>query len=187
MKGGAHPSPFAALAFPNSKKVPIHCWADREREFSSRRMANSQPYGDFVHLNRAALITRPRRLSPPTPIFTHPRHASTVHLYPLLDFDDISFPTLFLSTSSFAAGRSLSSVLILLLRSSCKHHGMLKSTQLSSRSNPRHLVGKRTAQKDTIIDTKSDSQVNSNFPYRWSPASLTFNNYFYLVLYLCIT
>ena len=47
--------------------------------------------------------------------------------------------------------------------------------------------GKRTAQKDTIIDTTSDSQVNSNLPYRWSPASLTFNNYFYLFLYLYIT
>ena len=55
-----------------------------------------------------------------------------------------------------------------------------KLTQLSSRSHPRHLMGKRTAQKDTIIDITSDSQVNSNFPYRWSPASLTFNNYFYL-------
>ena len=41
-------------------------------------------------------------------------------------------------------------------------------------------MGKRTAQKDTIIDITSDSQVNSNFPYRWSPANLTFNNYFYL-------
>ena len=61
-----------------------------------------------------------------------------------------------------------------------------KLTQLSSRSHPRHLVGKRTAQKDTIIDIASDSQVNSNFPYRWSPASLTFN-YFYLFLYLYIT
>ena len=58
-----------------------------------------------------------------------------------------------------------------------------KLTQLSSRSHPRHLVGKRTAQKDTTIDTTSDSQVNSNFPYRWTPASLTFNNYFYLFLY----
>ena len=37
------------------------------------------------------------------------------------------------------------------------------------------------------IDTTSDSQVNSNFPYRWSRASLTFNNYFYLFLYLYIT
>ena len=62
-----------------------------------------------------------------------------------------------------------------------------KLTQLSSRSHPRHLVGKRTAQKDTTIDITSDSQVNSNFPYRWSPASLTFNNYFYLFLYLYIT
>ena len=32
-----------------------------------------------------------------------------------------------------------------------------KLTQLSSRSHPRHLVGKRTAQKDTIIDITSDS------------------------------
>ena len=62
-----------------------------------------------------------------------------------------------------------------------------KLTQLSSRSHPRHLVGKRTAQKDTIIDITSDSQVNSNFQYRWTPASLTFNNYFYLFLYLYIT
>ena len=51
----------------------------------------------------------------------------------------------------------------------------------------RHFVGKTTAQKDTIIDTTSDSQVNSNFPYRWSSPSLTFNNYFYLFLYLYIT
>ena len=62
-----------------------------------------------------------------------------------------------------------------------------KLTQLSSRSHPRHLVGKRTAQKDITIDTTSDSQVNSNFPNRWSPASLTFNNYFYLFCYLYIT
>ena len=55
-----------------------------------------------------------------------------------------------------------------------------KLTQLSSRSHPRHLVAKRTAQKDITIDTTSDSQVNSNFPNRWLPASLTFNNYFYL-------
>ena len=62
-----------------------------------------------------------------------------------------------------------------------------KLTQLSSRSHPRHLVGKRTAQQDITIDTTSDSQVNSNFPNRWSPASLTFNNYFYLFLYLYMT
>ena len=62
-----------------------------------------------------------------------------------------------------------------------------KLTQLSTRSHPRHLVGKRIAQKDITIDTTSDSQVNSNFPNKWSPASLTFNNYFYLFLYLYIT
>ena len=39
-----------------------------------------------------------------------------------------------------------------------------KLTQL--RSHPRHLVGKKTAQKDTIIDITSDSQVNSNFQNR---------------------
>ena len=48
-------------------------------------------------------------------------------------------------------------------------------------------MGKTTAHKDTIIHTTSDSQVNSNFPYTWSPASPTFNNYFYLFLYLYIT
>ena len=62
-----------------------------------------------------------------------------------------------------------------------------KLTQLSSRSHPRHLVGKKTAQKDITIDITSDSQVNSNFPNRWSPASLTFYNYFYLFLYLYLT
>ena len=62
-----------------------------------------------------------------------------------------------------------------------------KLTQLSSRSHPRHLAGKRTEQKAITIDTTSDSQVNSNFPNKWSPASLTFNNYFYLFLYLYIT
>ena len=61
-----------------------------------------------------------------------------------------------------------------------------KLTQLSPRFHPRHLVGKRTAQKDVIKDITSDSQVNSYFQYRWSPASLTINIYFYLFLYLYI-
>ena len=71
--------------------------------------------------------------------------------------------------------------------SKSRKENLQKLTQLSSRSHLRHLVGKGTAQKDTIIDITSDSQVNSNFPYRWSPAGLTFNNYFYLFLYLYIT
>ena len=62
-----------------------------------------------------------------------------------------------------------------------------KLTQLSPRSHPRHLVGKRIAQKDAIKDITSDSQMNSYFPYRWPPASLTINIYFYLFLYLYIT
>ena len=62
-----------------------------------------------------------------------------------------------------------------------------KLTQISPRSQQRHLVGKGTTQKDAIKDITSDSQVNSYFPYRWSPASLTFNIYVNLFLYLYIT
>ena len=46
---------------------------------------------------------------------------------------------------------------------------------------------KRTTQRDTIKDITSDNQVNSYFPYRWSPASLTFNIYLYLFLCLSMT
>ena len=60
-------------------------------------------------------------------------------------------------------------------------------TQLSPRSHPRHHVGKRTTQKYAIKDITSDSQVNSYFQYRRSPASLKINIYFYLFLYLHIT
>ena len=30
MNGGTHPSPVTAVAFPDSKKVPIYSWIDRE-------------------------------------------------------------------------------------------------------------------------------------------------------------
>ena len=60
-----------------------------------------------------------------------------------------------------------------------------KPTQLSPRSHPRHLMGKKTAQKEAIKHITSDSQVNSHFPYRWSPASLTsVVIYFYLYMYI---
>ena len=62
-----------------------------------------------------------------------------------------------------------------------------KLTQLSPRSHPRHVVGKRTAQKAAIKYITSDSLMNSYFPYRWTPASLTFNICFYPFLYLYIT
>ena len=63
-------------------------------------------------------------------------------------------------------------------------------TSLNKNNSKRayHLVkDSATAQQDITIDTRSDSQVNSNFPNRWSLACLTFNNYFYLFLYLYIT
>ena len=47
--------------------------------------------------------------------------------------------------------------------------------------------GKKDSTKIHYHRHHKDSQVNSNLPYRWSPASLTFNNYFYLFLYLYIT
>ena len=62
-----------------------------------------------------------------------------------------------------------------------------KLTQLSPRSHLKHLVGKRTAQKDAIKDITSDSQVNSYFPYRWSPVSLTLNIYLKNPYYLLIS
>ena len=35
MNGAAHPSTFAALSFPDSKKEPLYCWVDRESFQSS--------------------------------------------------------------------------------------------------------------------------------------------------------
>ena len=65
MKGGAHPSPFAAFAFPRIRKRYPFTAGLTERVFQSWRSPapNSQPYGVFLHHNRAALTTRPRRLS----------------------------------------------------------------------------------------------------------------------------
>ena len=47
-------------------------------------------------------------------------------------------------------------------------------------------MGKRTTQKDAIKDITSDSQVNSYFPYRWSPASLTFLKHVFLPIFIFI-
>ena len=49
MKGGAHPFPSAALSFPNSKKIPIYCWADRVFQSSHGEAQPRQLYGDFLH------------------------------------------------------------------------------------------------------------------------------------------
>ena len=54
--------------------------------------------------------------------------------------------------------------------------------------NPQKDISWRKGQhKKTPSDITSDSQLNSNFPQRWPPASLTFNNYLHLFLYLYIT
>ena len=51
-----------------------------------------------------------------------------------------------------------------------------KLTQLSPRSHPRHVVGKRTAQKDAIKDNTSDSQLLTYGTYKVHvPAALTQN------------
>ena len=55
MKGGAHPSPFAALSFPNSKKVPIYCSVDRESfpvAAWPRRASNSRDTATFCAIRR---------------------------------------------------------------------------------------------------------------------------------------
>ena len=43
---------------------------------------------------------------------------------------------------------------------------------------------KDSTKQDITKDITSGSQVNSHFPYRWLPASLTLNIYYYLFLYL---
>ena len=65
MTGGANSSPFAAQSFPNSKKVPIYCWVDRESFLvvAWRSPASTSRFTVTLHHNRAALTTRPRRLS----------------------------------------------------------------------------------------------------------------------------
>ena len=59
-----------------------------------------------------------------------------------------------------------------------------KLTQLSSRSHPRHLVGKKDSTKRHHHRHHKRQPGEQQFP---KPASLTFNNYFYLCLYLYIT
>ena len=62
-----------------------------------------------------------------------------------------------------------------------------KTDPIKSQISSTTSRGKMTAQSDINKDITNDSQVNSYFPYRWSPASLTFKFYFYLFLYLYIT
>ena len=57
---------FCCLSLQCFEKVSIYCWVDRESfpVVAWRSPASkSQPYGGFLHHNRAALTTRLRRLS----------------------------------------------------------------------------------------------------------------------------
>ena len=56
--------PFATFSFPDSKKIQIYCWIDREH-FQRSPALNSRSFGDFLHHNQAALTTRLRSLSEP--------------------------------------------------------------------------------------------------------------------------
>ena len=66
MEGRAHPSPFTALSFPDSKKVPVYCWVDRENlkvvEWL-RQVSISRPFGDVLLHNRASLMIQLRCFS----------------------------------------------------------------------------------------------------------------------------
>ena len=62
-----------------------------------------------------------------------------------------------------------------------------ETDSVKSQISPKTSCGEKGQHKKTLIDIACDSQVNSYFQYRWSPASLTFNIYFYLFLYLYIT
>ena len=62
-----------------------------------------------------------------------------------------------------------------------------ETDSIKSKISPKTPRGKKDGAKRHHHRHHNDSQVNSNFPNRWSPASLTFNNYFYLFLYLYIT
>ena len=53
VKGGAHSSPFTAILFPDSKKVPICCWVDKSFQVIGWQNlgAISQTFGKFLHHN----------------------------------------------------------------------------------------------------------------------------------------
>ena len=59
MKGKAHSSPFAALSFPNLKKVSVYCLIDRE-SFSRRHMVKPSLelvlYGNFLHITEPQVL-----------------------------------------------------------------------------------------------------------------------------------
>ena len=65
MKGGAHPTPFAALSFPYSKKVPIYSCVDR-KSFPVLAWRSSASNSRFTAVF-CTITTRPWRLSETLP------------------------------------------------------------------------------------------------------------------------
>ena len=55
VEGRSHLSPFAAVSFPDPRKVPIYCWVYRVFQSSDGKARAL----DFLHHNRTSLITRP--------------------------------------------------------------------------------------------------------------------------------
>ena len=62
-----------------------------------------------------------------------------------------------------------------------------ETDSIKSQISSKKSRGKKVSTKNAIKDITSDSKENSYFPYRSSPASLAFNIYFYLFLYLYVT
>ena len=62
MKGTAFPSPFAALSFPDSEKVLIYCWVNRE-SFQVATGPTWVQMHDLLNHNCASLSTQPQCLS----------------------------------------------------------------------------------------------------------------------------
>ena len=62
-----------------------------------------------------------------------------------------------------------------------------KLTQLSSRSHPRHFVGKRTAQKKHHLRHHQRQPVEQQFSTQVVSGCLTFNNNVYMFIYSYIT
>ena len=82
MNGGAHPSPFAVLSFPDYKKVPVYCWVD---SFFQSSDCEAQPRN---HKSRRKVCTITMWLLPPD-------YGAALPIHPFKHFEyrKFSFPT----------------------------------------------------------------------------------------------
>ena len=56
MKSGSHLFPFAALSFPDSKKVLINCWVDRENCSFVGRLKHTEVATEKKNINRIIVL-----------------------------------------------------------------------------------------------------------------------------------